>query len=164
MSKMEWLAAAMVAMGGTGLLISMFLGMGDVVGTLFNRPVAGAQEVTESTMVLIVFGGLAYAQIRRRHIRVELFYMRAGKRTRSMMDIVAAIAGIVYFSLMVWQATNEALYSWQINEATFGLVRFPLYPARFLLVAGVGLMVIQLVLDLWYDIRNFGNPRELDLG
>lgn len=164
MSRMEWLAAAMVAMGGLGLLISMFLGMGDVVGTYFNRPVVGAQEVTESTMVLIVFGGLAYAQIRRRHIRVELFYLKAGPRTRSLMDIVASVAGIVYFTLMIWQATNEALYSWQIKEATFGLVRFPLYPARFLLVAGVGLMIVQLLLDLWYDIRNFGNPREFELG
>lgn len=163
MSLMERCAALLVALGGIGLMISMFLGVGDVVGTLFHNPLAGAQEVTESTMILIVFGGLAYAQIRRRHIRVELFYMKAGPRLRSAMDIIAALSAIVYFALMVWQGWNEAVYSWEIREATFGLVRFPLYPARFMLVMGASLMLVQLFLDLWYDIRNFGNPREFEL-
>lgn len=163
MTLMERLAAWTVALGGIGLIISMFLGVGDVLGTLANHPVAGAQEVTESTMVLIVFGGLTYAQLRRRHIRVELFYLRAGPRLRSAMDIVASISAMVYFGLLVWQGWNEALYSWQINEATFGLVRFPLYPARFLLVAGTALMLVQLLLDLWRDVTQFGNPREYDL-
>lgn len=163
MTLMERLAAWTVALGGIGLIISMFLGVGDVVGTLVNHPVAGAQEVTESTMVLIVFGGLTYAQIRRRHIRVELFYLRAGPQLRSAMDIVAAAAAIVYFGLMIWQAWNEAMYSWQIKEATFGLIRFPLYPARFLLVAGTALMLVQLLLDLVRDIRHFGDPRDYEL-
>lgn len=163
MTLMERLAAWTVALGGIGLIISMFLGVGDVVGTLVNHPVAGAQEVTESTMVLIVFGGLTYAQIRRRHIRVELFYLRAGPRLRSAMDLVASAAAMVYFGLLIWQAWNEAMYSWQIKEATFGLIRFPLYPARFLLVAGTALMLVQLLLDFLRDIRHFGNPRDYEL-
>ena len=163
MTLMERLAAWTVALGGIGLIISMFLGVGDVVGTLVNHPVAGAQEVTESTMVLIVFGGLTYAQIRRRHIRVELFYLRAGPRLRSAMDLGASAAAMVYFGLLIWQAWNEAMYSWQIKEATFGLIRFPLYPARFLLVAGTALMLVQLLLDFLRDIRHFGNPRDYEL-
>ena len=162
MTIMERLAFGAVALGGIGLLISMFLGVGDVVGTLAGMPLAGAREVTESTMVLIVFGGLAFAQIRNRHIRVELFYVRAGPKTRSAMDIVASTSGIVFFGLLIWQGVNEAIYSWQIREATFGLVRFPLYPARCLLVIGTALMIAQLLLDLWRDIRNFGNPREIE--
>jgi TRAP-type C4-dicarboxylate transport system permease small subunit len=163
MTLLERPAAWTVALGGIGILLSMFLGVGDVVGSLLNRPVVGAREVTESTLILIVFGGLTYAQIRRRHIRVELFYYRAGPRLRSIMDIIAAISGLTYFGLLIWQGWNEALYSWQIDEATFGLIRFPLYPARFLLVAGTALMMAQLFIDLWRDIREFGNPRDYDL-
>lgn len=58
----EVFAFLAVLLGGAGLMISMFLGMGDVIGSIFNKPLPGALEVTESTMVLIVFGGLAYAK------------------------------------------------------------------------------------------------------
>jgi len=160
----EKTAIATVALGSIGLLISMFIGVGDVVGTLFNRPIPGALELTESTMVLIVFGGLAYAQVRRGHIRVELFYLRAGPKIRSAMDIIAASSGIVFFGLLAWQGVNEAIYSWQIKEASFGLTRFPLYPARTLLAFGSILMLMQLVVDLWEDIRSFGNPRHFEIG
>jgi len=63
---------------------------------------------------------------------------------------------------MLWQATNEAQYSYQINEATVGLIRFPLYPARIVLAAGTGLLVIRLVLDLIIDTRRIftGEPPE----
>jgi|TARA_B110000503_G_scaffold143755_1_gene248057 TRAP-type transport system small permease protein len=150
-----------VAVGSIGLLIAMFLGVGDVIGTFFNRPLNGALEITESTMVLIVFGGLAYAQIRRGHIRVELFYMRAGPRLRSCMDIVASISGVIFFSLVGWQAINETFFSWDFGESTNGLFRLPLYPARAILAFGVILMVVQLVLDLFEDVKSFGSPREI---
>ncbi|MFP1644759.1 TRAP transporter small permease subunit [Pontitalea aquivivens] len=160
----EKTAILTVALGSIGLLLAMFVGVGDVVGTLFNKPIPGALELTESTMVLIVFGGLTFAQIRRGHIRVELFYLRAGPRVRSTMDIIAALSGIVFFGLLSWQAVNEAMYSWQIKEASFGLTRFPLYPARTLLAFGSILMLLQLAVDLWEDIRGFGNPRHFEIG
>jgi len=131
----------------------MLLGVADVVGTSLGAPVPGALEMTESTMVLVVFGGLAYAQIRRSHIRVELVYLRAGPMLRSVMDLVAVLSALVFFGLLGWQGFNEALYSWSIAEATSGIIRFPLYPARFLLVFGTFLMLVQLLLDLW-DIVN----------
>jgi len=131
----------------------MGLGVADVVGTYLGHPVPGAYELTESTMVLVVFGGLTYAQIKRKHIRVELVYMRMGPRGQSMMDVLADIAALVFFGLLTWQGWSEATYSLQIKEATSGLIRFPLYPARFLLVFGAALFLLQMSLDLIDDIR-----------
>ena len=158
------LAVLFVALGSIGLLLSMFFSVADVVGTQLRHPVPGTLEFTESTMVLVVFGGIAWAQIRRAHIRVELFYMNAGLKLRSLMDIITSIAGIVFFSLIVWQGGVEALYSWEIKEATSGLVRFPLWPARWMLVIGSMLMILQLLLDLWRDITRFGDPHPVEFG
>jgi TRAP-type C4-dicarboxylate transport system permease small subunit len=69
------------------------------------------------------------------------------------MDVVADIAAIIFFSLLLWQAYLEAQYSLQIGEATVGLIRFPLWPARFTLVAGTGLMILRLLVDLVLDLR-----------
>lgn len=159
---LERLAFLAVLLGGLGLMISMFLGVGDVIGSLFNKPLPGALEATESTMVLIVFGGLAYAQIRRRHLRVELAYLKAGPKMRSVMDIIASLSGILFFVLLIWQGFNEAMFSYAISESTSGLVRFPLYPARFALVLGAALLVLQLLVDLVRAIVSFGGGRELE--
>lgn len=153
-SLVQRLALIVLLLGGVGMLAAMFLGTADVVGTQFlGAPVPGALELTEATMVLIVFGALTYAQIRRGHIRVELLYTRMAPRVRAGMDVVADLAGLLFFGLLVWQGIDEAIFGWGIGEATVGLIRFPLFPARWMLVAGTSLMIVQLVLDLVLDIR-----------
>jgi TRAP-type mannitol/chloroaromatic compound transport system permease small subunit len=160
---LERFALAILLVGGLGMLISMFLGAGDVVGTqFFGWPLHGAKEITESTMVLIVFGALAYAQIRRAHIRVELVHSHMTPRVQAAMDVIADIAALIFFSILVWQCTIEAVLSWQIGEAADGLLRFPLYPARWILVAGTALLILRLVLDLIIDIRRIRSGEALD--
>ena len=147
-------ALAILLLGGIGTMAAMFLGTIEVVGTQsLKRPIPGALELTESTMVLIVFGALAYAQIRRGHIRVELVYTKMGPRVQAAMDVFANLAAMVFFGLLLWQSYHEAVYSLQIGEATVGLIRFPLFPARLILSVGTALLLLQLVLDTIVDIR-----------
>jgi len=149
---LQYLALGLLLMGAVGMLGSMFIGVADVVGTEFlGRPVPGALEVTESTMVLIVFGALAFAQKRRAHIRVELLYGFVGPRMKSFMDVTTHAVALVYFALLAWQGYGELGYSWEMREATMGSVRFPLYPARFLLLLGATLLLLQLALDVIAD-------------
>jgi len=150
----ERLAFAVLVLGGIGMMIATFLGAGDVVGTqFFGWPIPGAKEITESTMVLIVFGCLTYAQIRRGHIRVELVYTHVGPRARAVMDSLADLAAIVFFGLLLWQAIGEGIMSWRIGEADVGLIRFPLFPARSILATGTAIVIVQLWLDLFHDIQ-----------
>ena len=149
----ERLALVVLLIGGMGMLFSMFLGVADIVGTqVLLIPVPGPRELTESTMVLIVFGALAYAQIRRSHIRVVLVYFQMPPRVRAVMDVITDMAAIAFYGLILQQAIGEAQYSLQINEATVGLIRFPLWPARFILAAGCALMILQLALHLIEDL------------
>ncbi len=164
-SLLERVAFAVLLVGGVGMLFSMFLGTADVIGTqFFGHPVPGALELTESTMVLIVFGALAHAQIRKSHIRVELLLTRMGPRMRTAMDLVSHVAALLFFGLLLWQAILESQFSWQIGEATVGLVRFPLYPARWILAAGTALMMAQLLLDLILDVRRLMGLEPFEAG
>jgi len=147
------LSFGLLLLGTVGMLVSMVLGVADVVGTKFlDYPVPGTLEVTESTMVLIVFGALAYTQERRGHIRVELLYGHAGPRGKSFMEAVTHVVAFTFFALLAWQGVGELRYSWEIREATMGTVRFPLYPARFLLVLGAVLLLLRLALDIVGDL------------
>jgi TRAP-type C4-dicarboxylate transport system permease small subunit len=146
-------ALGLLLLGTVGMIASMLIGVADVVGTkFFDWPVPGTLEFTESTMVLVVFGALAYAQDRRAHIRVELLYGHAGARGKSFMEAVTHIVAFIFFALIGWQGFGELLYSWELKEATMGSVRFPLYPARFFLLLGVALLLVRLALDIAADI------------
>lgn len=159
----ERLALIVLLVGGLGMLFSMFLGVADIVGTqVLLIPVPGPRELTESTMVLIVFGALAYAQIRRAHIRVELLYLKMPPRGRAVMDVITDLAAIAFFGLILSEAISEAQYSYQIKEATTGLIRFPLWPARFTLVAGCSLMILQLCLHLIQDLIRIRTGKDIE--
>jgi len=147
------LALGLLLLGTFGMISSMLVGVADVVGTeFFGAPVLGTLEFTESTMVLIVFGALAFAQERRAHIRVELLYGHAGARGKSFMEAVTHIVAFIFFALVAWQGLGELLYSWEMKEATMGSVRFPLYPARFFLLLGAVLLLLRLAIDIVQDI------------
>jgi len=147
------LALGLLLLGTLGMLASMLVGVADVVGTEFlGRPVLGTLEFTESSMVLVVFGALAYAQERRAHIRVELLYGHAGPRGKSLMEAVTHVVAFVLFAIIGWQALGELRYSWEMKEATMGSVRFPLYPARFILLLGVTLLLLRLAVDIAQDL------------
>lgn len=161
---MQWLranvrrlAVFMVLLGSLGMLASMAICVADVIGTdFFDWPVPGALEFTESTMVLIVFGALAFTQEKRGHIRVEILYALLTPRVQSFMDLVTHLVALLFFCLLAWYSFGELAYSWEISESTMGTIRFPLYPARLLLSAGAVLLILQLALDV---ITDFGRMR-----
>ena len=167
---MQWLSANvrrlavfMVLLGSLGMLASMAICVADVIGTdFFDWPVPGALEFTESTMVLIVFGALAFTQEKRGHIRVEILYVLFGPRVQSFMDLVTHLVALVFFCLLAWYSFGELSYSWEIDESTMGTIRFPLYPARLLLSVGTVLLIVQLALDVVTDfgrmLRGEGPP------
>jgi len=148
------LAIGLVLLGSLGMMLSMLICAADVVGTnFFDWPVPGTLEITESTMVLIVFGALAFTQEKRGHIRVEILHGFMSARGKSAADLFTHLLALLFFVLLGWYSWGELTYSWEIQEATMGTIRFPLYPARTLLTAGAVLLVLQLLLDV---IGDFG--------
>ena len=165
-AKLQILAVGMVLLGSVGMMLSMLICLADVIGTnFFGWPVPGTLEITESTMVLIVFGALAYTQEKRGHIRVEILHGYMSPRVKSLMDAVTHFLAFVFFALLCWQSIGELTYSWEMREATMGAIRVPLYPARFLLTVGAALLIAQLALDVIADLgrmwRGEGPPRAL---
>jgi TRAP-type C4-dicarboxylate transport system permease small subunit len=153
-TNLRRLAIFMVLLGSLGMLASMLICVADVIGTnFFDWPVPGTLEFTESTMVLIVFGALAFTQEKRGHIRVEILYALFRPAVQSFLDMVTHFIALVFFVLLAWYSFGELSYSWEISESTMGAIRFPLYPARLLLSAGAVLLILQLLLDVIADFR-----------
>jgi TRAP-type mannitol/chloroaromatic compound transport system permease small subunit len=143
------------------ILVSMVVSTADVIGgNLFNAPLPGAFEGAANLMPVIVFVSLAYIQRRRGHVRVEFFYLKGSPRTRALLDILNAVVVIVFFVFLAWAAWRAFDLSLAMNERSPGIVRFPIYPIKFVVVLGAAMMVMQMLIDLVEYVQNLLNPPE----
>ena len=78
------------------------------------------------------------------------------------MDVIADIAALIFFGFLLSEAITEGLISWRIGEAADGLLRFPLYPARWILIAGTVLLILQLGLHLIQDLSRIASGEDLE--
>jgi TRAP-type transport system small permease protein len=111
---------------------------------LFGAPLRGTVELTQVSMIVIVYLGFAYAQHHDDHISVDLLYVRFGPRGRAVMDGIAAAISFVVLALVAWRlhAYAGTLQTGGRTTATRGL---PLYPFAYVAIVGTVAFVFALL-------------------
>ena len=147
-------------LAGLALFMMMIVGAADIIGTkIFDQPVPGTYEITETFMVASAFLAMALAQAERSHIRVELLVNRLPQRLRAVVDAFGQVCTAAVFIGIGWFGWSSALHSMQVGEFSSGSLPMPLWPARLALALGATLMVVQSLADMWRDISLlFGRP------
>ena len=141
------------------ILVQMFYVSINVGGRyLFNQPVAGAMEASGEAMIYIVYLSLAYIQLGDNHIRIDFIFPFINTRTKGLIDSIACLMGIVFFSFLSWLSFKSAMHSLDIQEVVWGSVAFPIYPQRLVVSLGSLMMAIQLFLDLMQTILTLIAP------
>ena len=75
------------------VLVMMVLIVSNMVGrSVLNIPIHGTIELTEFMMVGIVYFTLAYAQAKKKHIRVELLYEVLPHKVQLACDLLWSIS------------------------------------------------------------------------
>ena len=140
--------------GGVILTAMMFLVTGDVLGRyLFNRPIHGTTEVTEFMMVGLLYFTLAHTQTLKAHIRVDMLVSIFSPRARILCEAITYFLGFILLALITWQSLAAAIQAWKIGETTFGLILFPLFPAKVLIPLGCFIFSLRLILDFFNGLK-----------
>lgn len=127
---------------------TMLLVVVNVLGRyLFNAPLTGTLEFTESLLVLIIFFSVALTQYDGGHIRVTLLTRRLPTAYARALTVFCMVCGAVFFIWCAYAAWRFAYESWSVDEYEWGTVVFPLYPVKFVVFAGILLLAIQFLLD-----------------
>lgn len=113
---------------------------------LFNTPVSGAFELTESMLTVLVFLSLALTQYEGGHIQVVLLTQRLPHLPKKLARLMAYALGAAFFLWCAQAAWGYAVKSYLINEQQWGAIRYPLYPIKFVVFIGLALLAIQYVL------------------
>lgn len=146
----------LVALNYISVLIIFLMALwvfSDVSGRFFfNHPIPGTTELVKCYIVAIVFLGIAYTMNQKRHIRTTLFLERLSPTARAWCEILSSLIAIAIFAALCYFSFQEAWSSWLVREFDGVQLRVPVYPARFAVVIGSGLLVIQGILDFFSQV------------
>jgi len=119
---------------------------------LFNCPMSGVYELTGYLLLAIICLSIAYLQGKRGHIALEFLVSRLPPKPRLALDIFALHIGLMLFAALAYRSWLAAWTSWMMKEFSPGIAAFPMYPFRFLVPLGAGLMCLRLVMDIVHQL------------
>lgn len=156
--KLEVLAEWMALIGGCVVFVLMVLVAADALGRKLWTAVPGALEFSEAMMVPAVFLPLMFIQMKREHVFVSAATTHLSIRKQALLDGIAALVGVAVFGLLTWLALEKAYLAWVVGEYRVALISVPIWPFRWLIPLGTGLMVFQLLLTALEEFgRAFGS-------
>jgi TRAP-type C4-dicarboxylate transport system permease small subunit len=102
----------------------------DVIGAkVFHSPLSAGTEIVYFLQIIAIAGGLAFAQIDNRHVRLE-FVDSFPHIIKSVFNLLSSAAGLGLFIILSWKSYDYALDLRTANEVT-AASRIALYPFVF---------------------------------
>jgi TRAP-type C4-dicarboxylate transport system permease small subunit len=121
--------------GGIVLLGLMVLTVVAVTLRKFNNPIFGAQDLSESGLVVVVFFAMAYSGWTGGHIAVDLIGSFVKPRTLDVMDTITRAISGGFFLIVAWQSMRQGLDALEFGDG-FNLLPIPHYPFFFIIAFG----------------------------
>ena len=116
----------------------------------FQATVPGAYEITERTLMCMVFAGLSYTEAARGHIAVTMLLSAFNRTAKFVIYAIMQLAGSVISFYLAYAAYTQTGVSFKTHTTTTVLL-IPLYP--FYAFETLCVAVFALVL-LWYFIKS----------
>jgi TRAP-type transport system small permease protein len=129
---------------GALITLMMLFTVYNILGRwLFGAPLRGTVELTQLSMIGIVYLAFAYAQHNDDHISVDLLYVRFGKRGQAVLDAVAAVISFAVLALLAWRLYDYSQVL-ELGGRTTATRRIPLYPLAYVAIVGTVAFVLAL--------------------
>ncbi len=126
---------------------------------IFNSPIDGTLEMVSGYyMVLVVAFPLAYVTWGEGHLIVEIFTRRLAERRLAVLEAAVEALTFVCMAGLTWASVAEAIHRTKEGEVwVFGLDTLLIWPSRWVLAIGFGLMAVYV---LGRFVRNIARVRE----
>lgn len=130
------------------LLFMMLLGTVDVTGRyLFNKPVLGTAEIFGMLLPTIVLLGLAYTQVARAHVRVDVLFVRLPSMAQTILSIITNTGALFISALILWRGAVLVASYWHMGRVipTIGV---PMFLPQILVPLGALMLCYVLIVQL----------------
>lgn len=136
----NWVAAV-------SLVFIMLIICVGVFTRVFKEPIQGAYELSEILMIFLIFIGISYAEMRRRHVTMSLVTTNVPAKVRVALRFVTQAISTVIFGFMTWQTIVQGLNVMNFHQTTTAL-SIPIAPFYFVAAAGSAMMCLVLLVSL----------------
>jgi TRAP-type C4-dicarboxylate transport system permease small subunit len=137
-------------------LMALIITLNVAMRYLFNAPLAWGEELNGLLLFLVLFLSMTYTWDQKRHIRMEIIYVRLKGPWRRLADWATGITGIVFFGLLGAQCIFDIGYMIKTNE-TGEELPVPLWIFRALAALISFVFVLKLVI---YMVRSKDEEKE----
>jgi TRAP-type C4-dicarboxylate transport system permease small subunit len=117
-----------------------------VTRKVFSAPIEGIQDLSEASLLVVVFSSLAYAGWTGAHIAVDILSTFLKGRASNYLDGVTRFVSAVFFAVIAWQTIDHGLDALEYGEA-YNMLPIPFYPFYFFVAFGTGLFSLILFLQ-----------------
>lgn len=142
--------SSVLAIVGALAAVVLMLGITTDVGNRFvtGGSVMGLLELMETSMVFMVFLGMAYAERTGTHVRMTLVTSYSPVRIAAAMRVVGTTCAVLVVFWMAWHTGKQGINSFARGEVQMGLMQWPLWPARLVIPVGMFFLGLQLLFRL----------------
>ena len=121
-----------------------FITLADIVFRALNYPLQGTKEIVANSVVIIVFLQLGFAIRSRSMLGADFLINFFGANSRRYLAIFGFLLGALFFAILFKGGITAALRSFANGEFDGeGALRVPVWPARFTILIGSALAVIN---------------------
>jgi C4-dicarboxylate transporter DctM subunit len=128
---------------GTALIMVILVTVHVLSRALFKKPLLGTVELEELMIVILVFLGMAYTQVRGNHISVDFVTSRLSEKAQEILSGVTSLLSMCLFFALSWQGIVLSLTYLQKNVDTFHL-RIPIFWVMWIVALGFFLLGVIL--------------------
>ena len=143
------IASAQLVLAMLALVAMGAVTVADVVlKYLFSRPIAGAYDLVESLLPVVIFHGLPATLLRRQNIAIDLIDHVAGPRRTRWLIAAGDAAMLAVLALLTWAMAAPALQALEYDDRKLelGLPLIVIWAAAILGMAGSVLVAGTLLL------------------
>lgn len=137
----------LMILAATWAFVLCFIALADIIFRAMNLPLQGTKEIVANSVVMIVFLQLGFAIRSRSMLSADFLVHFFGPRAQHWFAAIGYLLGALFFAILFHGGIELALRSFANGEFDGeGALRVPVWPARFTILIGSALAVINYLL------------------
>lgn len=128
-----------------------------IVTRIVWTPIPGYLDVSELTIAIFAFLGVAYAQRHGAHIRMEMVIGVIPGRLRWLMEAIGSLAALALVLLLIRYSWDFFVFAWENGDSTVDY-EIPTWPAKLLVPVAFTIWALRLAIESvgWLRLFLFG--------
>ena len=147
------LTSAAIGVAAILIMLAAIVITADVLSVFFlDTPIPVVTEIASTTLAIIIFSALAFAQYRRQNVTIDIVLNFLPASLRRILLIFSSFVSFLLFTLLAWRAFTLAATSWASSETAMALIPFPVYPFKIGVAIAATIAAAELLRELVWAV------------